>query len=77
MGKEVSTEGNIFVRLFKTVITFLTEVKAEMKKVSWPTKPEVVSSTRVVLIAVGITAVWVFIADQVSGFVINGLMGLI
>lgn len=71
--KSTIEDNNIFVRIFSTVITFLTEVKAEMKKVSWPTKSEVTASTNVVLIAVGIVAVWIFAADQISGFVINGL----
>ncbi len=34
----------------KGVVNFLKETKVEMKKVTWPTKKEVTSSTTVILI---------------------------
>lgn len=46
-----------------TVTQFLTEVRAEMKKVTWPTRDEVVSYTIVVLITVVLIGGLVYIAD--------------
>jgi len=42
--------------------TYLSEVKAELKKVAWPTRREVFNSTVVVLIAV------VFMASLIFGY---------
>lgn len=70
-------DGNFIVSGIKTAIRFLGEVKAELIKVAWPTKEEVISSTWVVIFAVAITSVWIFVADQFSAILINGLIRLI
>jgi preprotein translocase subunit SecE len=46
---------------------FLSEVRGELKKVSWPTKKEVVNSTVVVLIAVVVMTTLIFGFDYLSG----------
>ncbi len=46
-----------------TVSQFLTEVRAEMKKVTWPARDEVVSYTIVVLVTVIIVGGLVYFAD--------------
>ncbi len=46
-----------------TVSQFLTEVRAEMKKVTWPTRDEVVSYTIVVLVVVVLMGGLVYFAD--------------
>ena len=45
---------------------FVGEVKAELRKVAWPTKREVVNSTIVVLIAVVIMTTLIFGFDYAS-----------
>jgi len=77
MVRSQTSSGNFIVRGIKSAIRFLGEVKAELTKVAWPTKEEVISSTWVVVFAVGITAVWIFSADQFSAILINGLIRLI
>ncbi len=42
---------------------FLKEVRAEMRKVSWPTRSEVTSYTIVVIVVVAITTIFVYLAD--------------
>ena len=46
-----------------TVSQFLTEVRAEMKKVTWPTRDEVISYTIVVLVTVVLMGGLVYFAD--------------
>jgi len=46
-----------------TISQFLTEVKAEMKKVTWPTRDEVISYTIVVVVTVVIMGGLVYFAD--------------
>ncbi|MBL7069605.1 MAG: preprotein translocase subunit SecE [Candidatus Omnitrophica bacterium] len=53
---------------------FVNEVKGELKKVSWPTRNDLISSTLVVLISVGILAVFVGICDLIFSRVINLLL---
>ena len=77
MARKKARQGNIIVRGIRAAIEFLGEVKAELSKVAWPTKQEVVASTWVVLTAVGITAVWIFASDQFAAILINGLIRLI
>jgi len=50
-----------------SIPTFLSEVKAEMKKVSFPSRDEVVGTTIVVLVTSVIFAVYLWLADQVIG----------
>lgn len=42
---------------------FLTEILVELKKVSWPTKNELIGSTAVVIIGVAVMAIYIGICD--------------
>lgn len=77
MAKSKSRDGNLIIRIVKGAFRFLGEVKAELIKVAWPTKDEVIASTWVVIFAVAITSVWIFAADQASAILVNGLIRLI
>jgi preprotein translocase subunit SecE len=50
---------------FLRVRDFLTEVTAELKKSSWPTRKELIDSTLVVIITVLILGIFVALADLV------------
>ena len=43
---------------------FLQETRVEMKKVTWPSREEVISTTGVVLATVGFFAVYLFFVEQ-------------
>ncbi len=45
---------------------YLSEVRGEMKKVSWPTRPEVQNSTIIVLVAVVFMSLLIFGYDFLS-----------
>jgi len=51
--------------------TFFGEVKAELKKCTWPTKPELMQSTLVVAVAVGILAAAVGFSDLVLNLLLR------
>lgn len=44
---------------------YLQNVVAEMEKVSWPSRDELISSTLVTIVATAIIAGFIFLADQV------------
>ena len=55
----------------KKVAKFINEVKAELKKVSWSTRRELVNSTIVVIISVAILALFIGFCDLIWSNVIN------
>ena len=50
---------------------FVSEVKGELKKVSWSTRDELITSTAVVLTSVAILALYIGVCDFVFSRVIN------
>ena len=49
---------------FSKAKEFLTETRSEMRKVSFPTRDEVVGTTIVVIVTSAIFAVFLFLSDQ-------------
>ena len=59
---------------FEKVSTFLGEVKAETKKINWPSLESLKGSTRVVIVTVFIITVFVSILDLAIGRFVNLIM---
>ena len=57
------------VRWYKRMIPFLKEVRVELKKVTWPAKSEVTSTTIVVIIATVFFGVYLFAMDLIFSWV--------
>ena len=55
------------------LVQFFHDVRAEMKRVSWPTFTHVQNTTIITLIAVIFFAVYLFLVDQALSRVIGGL----
>ena len=53
------------------VRTFFREVRVEMKKVTWPTRKELIKSTGVVILAVVIAAAFIGGLDTLWNFIVN------
>ena len=53
---------------------FLGQVKSELKKVAWPSREELISSTLVVLASTLLLAVFIGLCDLVLSRVINFLI---
>jgi preprotein translocase subunit SecE len=54
---------------------YLSEVQGEMRKVVWPTRPEVQNSTIIVLVAVVVMAALIFAFDWSSVHFVDWLFG--
>ena len=50
--------------MFSKAIGFLTEVRAEVKKVTWPSRREAMSGTAVVVFVVLVMAMFLGIVDR-------------
>jgi len=59
------------IRWYKRLVNFLKEVKAEMKKVTWPSKKEVYATTIVVLIATIFFGFYLFFMDIIFSWAIR------
>lgn len=57
-------------------IQFFRQVKQEVKKVTWPTKNEVVKTSLVVMVLVAIAATFFFFVDQILGWAVQLVLGL-
>jgi preprotein translocase subunit SecE len=56
---------------------FLRDVRAEMRRVSWPSVKEVKNTTIITLVAVIFFAVYLFLVDRVWAFLLSQLHNLL
>ena len=60
----------------KNPVEFVREVRAEVSKVTWPTRRETMITTSMVFIFVVIAAIFFLVADKIIGFVVRLLLGV-
>jgi len=61
--------------MFEKIVKFLKETKAEMRKVTWPTRDELIGSTKIVIVAALVVTLFVGIIDQILTLIIRRLLG--
>ena len=54
---------------------FLKEVNAELRKVTWPTKDELIGSTIVTVVVSLVVAIFIGIVDRILTVVIRSIFG--
>jgi preprotein translocase subunit SecE len=54
---------------------FISQVKTEMKKVAWPSRQELISSTIVVLVSMAILSVYIGFCDLVFSRSVHLILG--
>ena len=74
-AKKQEKEG-FFRRTGKRISKWFREMRAELKKVVWPTKKQVLQNTVVVLISVLVIGVFIWIFDAISNLIVQWLIGL-
>ncbi len=57
-------------------VEFLAEVRTELKKVSFPTREEVIGTTIVVIVTSFIFAIYLFLADEIIIWGYKGIVGV-
>jgi preprotein translocase subunit SecE len=65
------------IRWYRRFISFLKETKAELKKVTWPSRNEVTSTTIVVIIATVFFGFYLFFMDIIFSWVITQIKSLV
>jgi preprotein translocase subunit SecE len=61
--------------MFEKIRKYLSEIMAEMKKVTWPTREELKESTKLVIIATFVVTLFVGLVDQLLTLIIRRLLG--
>ena len=65
------------IRWYKRIVPFLKEVRAEVKKVTWPSRNEVYSTTIVVVIATVFFGFYLFFMDVIFSWLISHFKSLV
>ena len=55
------------------IIAFFQDVVKEMKKVTWPTKDELLESTKVVIVVCIVLALFTYVIDMLISQVLKGI----
>jgi len=56
------------------IINFYKEVKQEGLKITWPTKPEVITTTIMVFIFVMLSSIFFLLIDKIISFVVEYIL---
>ena len=75
-GNWVSDAVTWAPRKFADLRVFLAEVKAELKKVTWPTRPEVYNTTIVVLVTTFFFGFYLYGLDVAFSWVLQPVLSL-
>ncbi len=62
--ERVGTEDLMFKRMTDSIRLFITEVRGEMKKVSFPTRAETIGSTTVVIVFCILMSLYLSVIDS-------------
>jgi len=54
--------------------TFLKEVRSELAKITWPTRPELREATVVVIVTVIIITIFIGAVDQIFNFLMKQIL---
>jgi len=63
------------VKIFSKIIGFVKEVKAELGKVAWSTKQELLGSTAVVIVTTCIMTLFVWVIDLILSKFLTIMLG--
>jgi len=62
------------MELISKATKFLSEVKVEVKKVTWPSKKEAIGGTSVVVVVVFLVALFLGIVDAILSKIVQALI---
>ncbi len=57
------------------VVNFLREVRGEFNRISWPSRPEIIGLTALVILMVVLLSVYTLVWDSIFGFILGRVLG--
>jgi len=73
----IGKDGKEKIKLGTRIKNFFRDYKSELKRIVWPTRPQVIQNTGVVLVAIIFVAAIVGLLDLAFGTGVIGLLGKI
>jgi preprotein translocase subunit SecE len=64
----------MFKRMTDSIRLFITDVRAELKKVSFPTRPETIGSTTVVIVFCVLMSLYLSAVDSILSWLVGKLI---
>ena len=64
----------MFTRMTDSIRLFMTDVRAELKKVSFPTRAETIGSTTVVIVFCVLMSVYLSVVDSMLAWLVGKLI---
>jgi len=64
----------VFKKVFSSIIEFLSDVRSELKKISYPTKSETIGSTTVVLLFCVFMSIYLSVVDSFLVWLISRIV---
>ena len=61
--------------IMNKVVQFVSQAKAELKKVTWPTRKQTLASTGVVMVIVAVMALYLGIIDLILAKLVKLILG--
>lgn len=61
--------------MWEKIKRFFSETRAEMRKVTWPTRDELKESTKIVIVATIVVTVFIGVLDTVINLIVRRLLG--
>lgn len=61
--------------MWEKIKRFFSETRAEMRKVTWPTRDELKESTKIVIVATIVVTVFIGVIDTVINLIVRRLLG--
>jgi preprotein translocase subunit SecE len=61
--------------MFQKIRHFFSEIRVELRKVTWPTRDELKESTKIVIVATFVVTVFIGIIDQILTLIVRRLLG--
>jgi preprotein translocase subunit SecE len=68
------TEQNLLARVIEPIIRYLRDTRAELRKVTWPTREEAWKLTLIVLGTVIVMSIILGLADFIFGKIMQGIV---
>ena len=69
-------KANWFVRAGRAIARYFRELRSELKKVVWPTAPQVLKNTLIVLVCVLVVGIFIWLFDFVARVGVDALINL-
>ncbi|GAB6118498.1 preprotein translocase subunit SecE [Thermoanaerobacter brockii subsp. lactiethylicus] len=55
----------------RKIVKFFKDIRAEMKKVTWPSRKTVITYTEIVLIVMALLTVFIFLIDSIFSYLLK------